>query len=433
VNTVLSEDIKRKIHQLGQQLPLLSDREISRRLNVSRDSAAKYRGRIPTEEDQLAADLLISPETHIADSRKIERLKLENSRLRGVNRMISRRSGPQVESVIEQFKEFLSTEAAHRFEFKPKAYAAPRQVSSIFDADHEEVATLVLSDWHIGETVRPEETNGVNAYNSVIASNRLWQVVDKFKSILRSHQQMYKISSIWVPVLGDMINGSIHPEFAITNDLFDIPASILAARLLIMAILELKTTGLPIEVDCVVGNHPRLVPTMPAKRQAHLSLDWAIYCMVQQKFENDPQVKVKVHDGQFALVEKYGHRFVLEHGYKASVGDAMTDRLRKMFDSPLFREATGLTGASVDMTIIGDKHRMAVGQGHMVNGSLVGQGEYGVMLRLDPINAVQWMFGTSREHTVTYQYALDVTGQVDESASNPMSMYTTEFMRAHGK
>jgi hypothetical protein len=111
----------------------------------------------------------------------------------------------------------------------------------------------------------------------------------------------------------------------------------------------------------------------------------------------------------------------------------MTDRLRKMFDSPLFREATGLTGASVDMTIIGDKHRMAVGQGHMVNGSLVGQGEYGVMLRLDPINAVQWMFGTSREHTVTYQYALDVTGQVDESASNPMSMYTTEFMRAHGK
>jgi hypothetical protein len=202
---------------------------------------------------------------------------------------------------------------------------------------------------------------------------------------------------------------------------------------LIMAIVELKTLGLPIEIDCVVGNHPRLVPTMPSKRQAQLSLDWAVYKYLETKFEDDDQITIRIHPGQFGIVKHYDHRYVLEHGYQAKPGDALTERIRKMFDSPIFREATGLTGSSADMVIIGDKHRPESGTGYLVNGSLVGQGEYGVMLRLDPIPAVQWMFGLSKSHPTTFMYPLDVTSITSDEIDNPFSEYATQFMLEHGR
>jgi hypothetical protein len=158
-----------------------------------------------------------------------------------------------------------------------------------------------------------------------------------------------------------------------------------------------------------------------------------IYRYVAEKFEGDSQVTVRVHGGQFGIVEQYGHRFVIEHGYGAKNGESLPDRLRKMFDSPLYREATGMEGSSVDCVIIGDKHRSESGQGYFVNGALPGQGEYGVMLRLDPINACQWFFGISPSHTRTFYYELDVTGNVDETANNPMSAYTAQYMQEHGR
>lgn len=423
------------IQELGQQEPRLSNREIARRLDVSDHSVAKYRDfkEVADSYEESEEAEMISMETHLTDSRTIERLRLDNSRLRSMNRTLTRSGIMTVENVVEQFKDFLREEGKENFTFTPLVYPKVKPIKSVFDPAHEEIATLVLSDWHIGEAIRPEESNGVNKFNAVIAANRAYKIIDKFKKIIRGHQQMYSFSKIWVPLLGDFVNGSIHPDFLLTNDLLDLPAAILAARLLIMAIIEVKTLGLPIEIDAVIGNHPRLVPQMPAKRQAHLSLDWNIYNYVAMYFEKDPQVTVRVHDGQFGIVEQYGHRFVIEHGYQARVDEKMTDRIRKMLDSPIYREATGLEGSSVDCLIIGDKHRSEHGQAYYVNGSLTGQGEYGVMLRLEPINACQWLFGISKSHTQTFMYELDITGLVDESSSNPMSAYATQFLARHGR
>ncbi len=428
----VSEEKKRDIYRLGQQIPVLSDREIARRLKISRDSVARYRGNIPTEGVSDAMESLLSPSTHLADAKAIDRLKLENGRLRAMNRLLTRNGSVTVEGIVEQFREELTSEPYQRFQFSPKYYPNTKTVSSVFDPGHEEVATLVLSDWHIGEVVRSEETNGVNRFNSLIAANRLWRVIDKFKKLVRGHQQMYRFKSVWIPVLGDMLNGSIHPEFILTNDLLDVPSAILAARLLIMAIHEIKTLGLPIELDCIVGNHPRLLAQMPAKRQAHLSLDLVVYEVVAQAFAGDEQVKVNIHYSQFGIVEKEGHRFVLEHGYHAKP-DTLPERIRKMFDNPLYREATSYEGSSVDCVVIGDKHRAEVGDQYIVNGSLVGQGEYGVSLRLDPIRAVQQFFGVSKSHTRTFHYELDATGYCSEDTDNPMSAYTFEYMRQHGR
>lgn len=337
--------------------------------------------------------------------------------------------------MIDEFRTFLDEEKPGVFNLKPKLYPkhAPRTKGLVFDKDHSEVAALILSDWHGSETVRYEESNGVNLYNSRVMANRVWSVIDKFKRIVRGHQAMYSIEKLWVLVLGDMIHGSIHPENILTNDLLDVPAAILVARLLIMAFEDLKSLGLPIEADCTVGNHPRLLVKMPTKRQAHTSFDWIIYTMLAQYFENDEQVKITVHTGQFGVVDQLGHRVVVEHGYGASGEKEMVQRVRSMFDSPVYRKATGLEGSSVDYVVIGDKHQAKAGEGYMVNGCLSGSNELGVAWRLSPIGAIQQMFGISAKTLPTWHYPLDVSGVQSEGSDNPFSEYANTFMDLHGR
>jgi hypothetical protein len=346
-------------------------------------------------------------------------------------RRLSRDSGTSFSTVVDGFKEHLRKNK-HRFVFEPKHYPKPATRKGVFQEGHTETAALVLSDWHGGSKIRLEETNGMNQYSSIIMANRANAVLDKFKRIFRGHQTMYSFDKIWVPILGDMVNGSIHPELILTNDLLDVPAAILVARLLIIALLELKTLGVPIEADCVVGNHPRLLVKMPAKRQAHLSYDWLIYTMVEQYFENDPKVTIRVHTGQFGLVEIMGHRFVVEHGYGAK-DSTLPERLRKMYDSPVYRAATGLEGTAVDYVVIGDKHQAKDGPGYMVNGALTGSDEYGMSLRLSPIGAIQQMFGVCKSKIKTFHYELDVTNVISETPDNSMSTYATTFMKEHGR
>lgn len=352
------------------------------------------------------------------------------------NRVLMRSTGVPYEDVIDDFKTFLREDKTGGTRFKVKAYRpALKNSTPVFDKEHSETFALILSDWHISEVVRPAEVNGINRYNSMIAANRIYSVIDKFKRITRGHQSMYNVEQIWLPVLGDMISGSIHPELVVTNDLMDIPATVLAARLLIMAIYELKTLGIPIRMDCKVGNHSRTSIKMPTKRQNHTSYDWLCYVMVQEHFSDDPQVQVNIHDGQFGLVSIYKHRIVIEHGYGATIGKEreLESHIRDIFDNPVYRAATGLEGTAVDYLIIGDKHQAKSGEGYMVNGSTVGTTELSMSWRLRPIGAIQQMIGITKKHVPSFQYQLDVTDVTHTRADNPLSEYTQLYMEEYGK
>src|ERR1700737_1092032 len=125
----------------------------------------------------------------VRDARLIERFQLVNSRLRQLNRTYARRGGMSYESVVDEFKAFIKDESFNNFAFQPKLYPKHKSqtTGSVFDKDHSEIAGLVLSDWQIGETVDPKESNGINKFNSRIASNRVYTIIDKFKRIVRGH------------------------------------------------------------------------------------------------------------------------------------------------------------------------------------------------------------------------------------------------------
>lgn len=368
-------------------------------------------------------------------SRQLQRAQIENSQLRASNKKLLRSGGLNVEGVVDELRELITEEAPYKsFVTDAIERPTPRKVPAVSEK-HVEIAALAWSDWHISEKVRLEDSNNINSYDSLIASARVGQVVDKQKKIIRLHECMYPISKIWVPVLGDMINGSIHEELRLTNDLSDPAATVLCARLMILGLEDLASLGLPIEVDCVIGNHPRMTAKMPTKAQAQTSYDWLIYSMVEDHFARSKQVKINVHTGQLAIVNILGWRWVLEHGIDWHNGreEDAEDAVRALFDDPIYRAATGLTGASFDQIVIGNLHKPAFLERTIKNGSLTGQNELGMSWRLKPIKAQQLMWGISKSHVRTWQYQIDVTNIREAKGSNPYIDYTRDFMKRHGR
>jgi hypothetical protein len=375
-------------------------------------------------------------EPEVVLGRKLERTLIENANLRSMNKKLMRGGGFDMASFVQEFTDVLKEEKQKPFVFNPLQVKKQdaRSVPPV-SKDHFEFATCVWSDWHISEVVRYEDANQVNAYNSLIAANRIAELVHKTKTIIRLHEAMYPIKELWIPILGDMINGSIHPELLLTNDLSDPAATILCARLLQMALLDMRSLGIPIKVDCIVGNHPRMMAKMPTKIQAHVSFDWIIYEMLADYFKGDKLIQINVHTGQIAIVEKLGWRYVIEHGIDVRNGheEEFEDRIRALFDDPVYRASTGLTGTAFDTIVIGNLHKPAFLERTIKNGSLTGQNELGQSWRLKPIKAQQLMFGISKSHLRTWQYPVDVTSIISEKTGNAYSDFTKIFMKRHGR
>lgn len=376
---------------------------------------------------------IIDPEVKV--QRKLERLSQENSMLRALNRKLARQ-GAGFDHFMEELQGTIEAERKSPFLFVPTIVGKHKpKTSPPIDKNHSETAALVLSDWHLSECVRPDETNGLNEYNSIIAANRVWNLVQTAKQIIRLHQAIYKIDRIWLPILGDMVSGSIHLELSESNDLSDAAAAILVSRLLYMVVMELETLGVPIEIDCEVGNHGRQTPTMPTKRQTKNNFDWVAYEMLHSMLAKDNNVTMRIHNGPMSVVKQYSWNYIIDHGYGVKHGkeEDFESRLRALFDDPEYRKVSGHTGTSFDQAIIGDQHRPKILERTIVNGSLTGASEMTYAWRLRPIRAIQQMFGISKEHSRTWHYPIDCTEIRSSKPDNPFSKYATEFLKKNGR
>lgn len=368
--------------------------------------------------------------------RRLQRALIELGTLRSMNKKLLRSGGLNAEGTAKEILEILDTERNHVPCLHPVQYKKIKPIGvNPISKDHVEAAALIWSDWHVSEVVKLEDSNGINAYSSTIAANRVWELVQRQKKIITLHRSLYPIKFIWLSILGDMINGSIHEELRLTNDLTDPASVVLAARLLQFALIELKTLGLPIVIDCVVGNHPRMTAKMPTKAQAMTSFDWIVYEMVRDAFRDDKQIAIRVHTGQIGTVEVLGWRYVLEHGidWKNGHEEEFEDKIRALFDDPIYRAATGLKGTAFDQILIGNLHKCAVLERTIKNGALTGQNELGMNWRLKPIRAQQVMWGISKGHVKTWSYAVDVTDIKDDSGSNPFVTYAKGYMERYGR
>ena len=356
--------------------------------------------------------------------REVARLRDQNSSLRrSVKRLATH--GAVYDAFVEQL---------NQFELDTGYKAQAVRLGKPANKTHDEIACVAVSDLHLSERVYPGDVYGLNVFNSIVAANRLWDYAQTAKSIIKMHTAMYRVRSIWSPLLGDVISGSIHDELRLTNDLTDIAATVLGARLLSMFYRELASLRVPVEIDAIHGNHPRTTPTMPTKRQAHTNLDWAVYEMLTDILAKDQSIKVNVHTSAIATMKLYGWNYVFEHGVGVRHGkeEAFEERIRALFDDPKVRRANNITGTTFDQIVIGNLHKAKFLERTIVNGCFSGMTELTVAWKLQPITAIQMMWGIAEKHARTWQYQIELSDVMSTKATNPFSDYTAWFLKKHG-
>jgi hypothetical protein len=313
---------------------------------------------------------------------------------------------------------------------------------------HTEDAVLVISDTHFGDVIRHDDTSGFPEYDLEIAGNRMGYIAKKAKMILGMHRAMYPIKKLYVPILGDIGNGDLH-DAPKSNELF-IPAQIHFSyhmlRFLIEDLHTLIEAGIVEEIVLLfsVGNHMRMAEDkkMPTKLQAQRTFDWLIYQFVIERFKGVKGITIHSDMSPFIFENIRGHRYLFNHGMEIGYRNApesqaksMSDfitKIRSLFDSPIYRKATGLEGSTFDRVIIGDIHVPTSFPRILSNGSLNGQNELGVNWGLEVIPAGQWLFGVSDKQIQTWQYFLDAT-EVQRQDPNGYALFAKDYLERYGR
>lgn len=268
------------------------------------------------------------------------------------------------------------------------------------------VATMILSDLHLDEVVRPEEMHHVNAFDRRIAQQRLGRWVDKACSLPREHLTGVDYDGAALFLAGDLLSGDIHEELRKTNA--DTIAGSIAYWIdpLSAAVAALADAYGKVTVDVVAGNHGRnpLNRRSPAKGRARDNFDTLIGWLIARDFADDKRVDVQVEESTDAYRTIYNHRYLVNHGDSAKGGSGIAGALSPlMLFSHRKGKVTSATGQPYDTMVVGHWHQLMMlpGQGLIVNGSLKGYDEYARVSGFTFEVPQQGLWLTTPEHGIT--------------------------------
>ena len=243
------------------------------------------------------------------------------------------------------------------------------------------IATAFFSDPHFDEVVRPEQVDGLNAYNRDIATRRLREFFQNTVELAGNYTTGLEYEAICMPWGGDTFSGDIHDELAQTNE-STILESILYWRDHLASGIEALTGSFPrVVIPVVVGNHPRMSRKPRAKHRAQTNFDWLFAHLVADKIKDKPwgkRVEWAISESADQQYSLYGTRFNLTHGDQFRGGSGIAAAL-----SPLLLGAHRKSKRSVqanrpyDWMICGHWHTLILGiYGVICNGTLKGYDEY---------------------------------------------------------
>lgn len=174
---------------------------------------------------------------------------------------------------------------------------------------------LKLSDWHIGEVVKANETEGFNRFNWAIAQERINGIVDGVLRWTENNRALYPIDECLVLCEGDWISGDIHDELMATNE-FPVPVQTAKAGTLLGEIL-LKIAGGFKRVNVVMvgaDNHGRLRKKPQAKQKSSNNYSYLVYEIAMHYAGRAKNISYERTDGAKCLVEVNGLKILSEHG-----------------------------------------------------------------------------------------------------------------------
>lgn len=275
---------------------------------------------------------------------------------------------------------------------------------------------LFASDWHYGETVRPQEIGGLNEFNADIAAARIKRMTNTAIDLAFNHmgRANTKYPGIFLMYGGDMMSGSIHEEITITNDRTPIQCVNDLTDLMGAQVETLATKFGKIWVPCVTGNHGRNTKRMYTKGRVFHSYEWNVYCNLARSFKKNKNVHFNIPEETDCRFNVYGHRYLLSHGDMLGVkgGDGIIGALGPIRRGEIkIRNAESQIDRDFDTLVLGHWHQYIPLPGLIVNNSLKGYDEFARSILRAPFSRPsQSMWFTHPDHGVTAHWQIYLEG-----------------------
>lgn len=265
----------------------------------------------------------------------------------------------------------------------------------------ESTGILVLSDWHVEETVDPSTVNELNAYDLDEADKRIRMLFQKTLLLTNIWRKDTRVDTMVVAILGDLISGYIHEELQENNSLSPTQAILWVQRRLVGGLqMLLKEGGFKeIIVPCCIGNHGRTTHKPRVSTAYRNSYEWLMYHNIALMFESmgEKRIKFKIENGYLNYIEVYGRTIRMHHG------DA-------------FRYQEGVGGISIPVNkgilrwnkscnawldIFGHWHQFKDDGAWVANSSLIGYNPYAIKIKAPYEPPSQTLLFIERDHGKT--------------------------------
>ena len=324
----------------------------------------------------------------------------ENTEIARANRVLRATVAEQAEALEKASKRLGLYESLEAEKLEPPEWIAPKKSTG----KHHAIPSMLLTDIHYDEVVKPEQIGGLNKYNRAIADQRIRRAFEGAVTMSRDYLSGVQYDGFNLFLGGDLLSGIIHEELRETNEAVITESIVSVVEPLEAGIALLAEQFGKVHVSAVVGNHGRNTRKPRAKNRATDSFDWLVAKMVERGMKADARVTFNISQAADTHVKLYNHRYCLTHGDQFQGGSGVSG-----FLSPLMlgvhrkTKRDAATGNEWDTLVMGHFHSSYFLKGLIVGGSLVGYSEYGygANLAFEPPQAAFWLTTPERGISVS--------------------------------
>lgn len=277
------------------------------------------------------------------------------------------------------------------------------------------VVTLMLTDTHFEEIVRPEQIDHLNAYNRSIGEKRLRRWAEQSIVLARDYVKGIDYEGACLMLGGDIFSGNIHAELKETNvgTLFEGVVHWLEP--IEAAITMLAQEFGSLHVAAVVGNHGRNTHKPVAKNRAQDNIEWLMYRFLERELRSDDKITWQISDAADALVPVYGTNYLLTHGDQFKGGSGISGMMAPLMLGQHRKTRRQMAADKpYDWLVMGHMHQYWHGKNIIVGGTMKGYDEYAYVSNFEYEDPVQAFWITDPEHGPTIAAPVHVMDRASE-------------------
>lgn len=310
----------------------------------------------------------------------------------------------QVETQSKELEELRQLVGFYDSARKEPVTVAPWRIKPATGKGHVGTIMAQMTDWHLGEVVKPDEVLYLNAFNEEIAAIRIKSWFEKIVTLPRAYVQGVHLEGIFVPATGDLFTGEIHAELT-TNNYERVLQTVLNAQEPILAGFEMLDREYDghVEVAAVVGNHGRMAHKSVFKGRVYDNFEWLFWSVIRDRLKDrGSRVVINVSTSMDMNVPIYGRNHLLTHGDQFQGGTGISGAFAPLsLGSHRKGKRQAAAGMVMETMVIGHLHQLINIPGVIMGGTLKGMDEFAFGINVPPADAAQAMWVTTPERAQT--------------------------------